>query len=125
MNRLRRIILENNNSGGFFEFCFFLDFLVVILFCFVLKDNIWFFVVCKIWGEIVVFVRVRDLFCWFMYFDLCCNLYGFFDLIEKKKIKVMMVDLFEFCYIFYFNDGWLFMEDRVLYVRFFFFNFFI
>ncbi|CAN7065213.1 unnamed protein product [Brassica rapa subsp. trilocularis] len=118
VNRLRRIILENNNS----EFCLPSDLLAVILSRLALKDNIRSSAVCKTWGEIAASVRVRDPPCWLMYLDPCRNSYGFFDPIEKKKTKAMMVDLPESCYILYSNDGWLLMEDRASHARLFFFN---
>lgn len=122
VNRLRRIILENNNSGGPPEFCLPSDLLAVILSRLALKDNIRSSAVCKTWGEIAASVRVRDPPCWLMYLDPCRNSYGFFDPIEKKKTKAMMVDLPESCYILYSNDGWLLMEDRASHARLFFFN---
>ena len=111
VNRLRRINLENNNSGP--EFCLSSDLLAVVLSRLALKDNIRSSAVCKTWGEIAASVRVRLPPCWLMYLDQCRNSYGFFDPVEKKKKKTKAVmnlpELSKSCYILYSNDGWLLM----------------
>ncbi|CAN6813535.1 unnamed protein product, partial [Brassica oleracea var. botrytis] len=89
VNRLRRINLENNNSGP--EFCLSSDLLAVVLSRLALKDNIRSSAVCKTWGEIAASVRVRLPPCWLMYLDQCRNSYGFFDPVEKKKKKTKAV----------------------------------
>ncbi|KAJ0230538.1 F-box domain-containing protein [Hirschfeldia incana] len=110
------------------EFSLPSDLLVVILSRLDLKDNIRSSAVCKTWGEIAASVRVRDPPCWLMYLDPYRNSYGFFDPVEKKKTKaMMMMDLLpesSSCYIRYSNDGWLLMGVRECLgrVRLFFFN---
>ena len=120
VNRLSRIILENNNSGP--EFCLPSDLLAVILSRLALKDNIRSSAVCKTWGEVAASVRVRDPPCWLMYLDRYS--YGFFDPVEKKKTKAMMnpPELSKSCCVLYSNDGWLLMEDRASHVNLFFLN---